>query len=312
MAHAFADFNRDGLLDLLVTGMHCPTALRLEHLGAARPGYDDYARFRGAMTAGNRLWIAQPTAGFASDPLNVSLSNSGWSWGCTAPDVDNDGWPDVYVANGHETRQSVRDYEPEFWLHDIYVGRSDEDLMRTAYFGAKIARTRGRGWSYGGYEMNRLFLNRSGAEFIEIGHLFGVGEQRDCRAAVADDLDGDGRVDLLVTSFEVWPKVKQTIRAYRNQLHPSGNWIGFRLQPRPGQPWPVGTRVTIQTANQRSVRQVVTGDSHRAQHSLTVHFGLGRADHVERVTITWPDRRVVELKQPEINRYHGVSAVGAE
>jgi len=37
-------------------------------------------------------------------------------------DFDNDGFPDVYIANGLQSKQSVCDYEPEFWLHDIFVG----------------------------------------------------------------------------------------------------------------------------------------------------------------------------------------------
>ena len=123
MSHSFADFNRDGLLDFVVTGMQCPTALRLDHLGLTRPGHEDYDRFRRVMTAGNRLWFAKPEGGFESRPLGLSAANSGWSWGCATADIDNDGWPDLYITNGHETRQSARDYEPEFWLHDIYVGR---------------------------------------------------------------------------------------------------------------------------------------------------------------------------------------------
>lgn len=307
MAHSFADFNRDGRLDLLVTGMHCPTALRLDHLALTRPGYEDYAQFRPVMTAGNRLWMGKPGAGFEPTPLNASVANSGWSWGCATLDFDNDGWPDLHVTNGHETRQSTRDYEPEFWLHDIYVGNSDEDLLRTAYFGAKIARTRGRGWSYGGYEMNRLYLNRQGAEFVEVGHLFGVGQQVDSRATVADDLDGDGRMDLLVTSFEVWPKVQQTLRVFRNNLDTDHNWIGFLFRRGPAEPSPVGATITIHTPDGQAVRQVVTGDSHRAQHAATVHFGLGEGGSVRRATITWPQRaEPLEIVTPAINRYHAI------
>ncbi len=304
MGHVFADFNRDGRLDFFVTGMHCPTALRLDQLGLSRPESEDYSRFRPLMAAGNRLWVARPKGGLEESSMSGSIAHSGWSWGSTAFDCDNDGWPDVYIANGHETRRSVRDYEPEFWLHDIYVGDSDEDLVKTAYFGAKIARTRGRGWSYGGYEMNRLYLNFGGAEFIEVGHLLGIGLPIDCRATLSEDLDGDGRMDLLVTSFEVWPETRQTLRVFRNDLDCNGHWIGFRFPTSPSNPSSIGASVQLRTTRHRAIAQIVTGASHRSQSSSTVHFGLGPLEEVEEARITWPTHDPVTLRSPAVNRYH--------
>jgi hypothetical protein len=304
MAHAFADFDRDGRLDFFVTGMACPTAQRLDHLGLSRSERPDYDTMRTRMTAGNLLGLASPSGGFRRGPLNDSVARSGWSWGCSAADFDNDGFPDLYVANGHESRQSVRDYETEFWLHDIYVGRSQDDLTVGAYFGVKFGRTRGQGWSYGGYEKNRLYLNEGGARFVEVGHLLGVALEEDSRNVVTDDLDGDGRPDLLVTTFEAWPKVRQTLRIFQNQLEPKGNWIGFRLREQPGCASPIGAALTLRAAGERFVRQLVTGDSHRAQHANTVLFGLGAISHVDEVEVRWPNGRVFRLREPAVGQYH--------
>jgi hypothetical protein len=310
MAHTFADFNRDGYVDLLVMGMHCPTALRLDYLKLARPGREDYAATRAAMTSGNRLLLGGPGGVFGSTASNGAIARSGWSWGCAAFDADNDGYPDVYIANGHETRASVREYEPEFWLHDIYVGDSRDDVVKTAYFGAKFARTRGRGHSYGGYEKNRLYLNQQGTSFFECGHLFGLALESDCRNVVAGDLDGDGRQDLCVTTFEVWPKQRQTLQVFRNTLARAGNWIGFRLRGAPGAS-PVGARVTVRHAQGQTTQQIVTGDSHRAQHAPTLHFGLGSVERVEEVRIRWPNGQDALLVRPPINRYHTLEPTAA-
>ena len=207
MAHALADFNGDGRLDLLMIGMNSPAADRLEHLRLARPGFEIHDAFRSRMTYGNRLLLAAPGGGFEPAPFNASIARSGWAWGCSAFDFDNDGFVDVYIANGHESGKSVRDYEPEFWMHDIYVGDSRESAIKYAYFGRKIQNTRGQGQSYGGYEKNRLYWNQQGASFVEIGHLMGVALEEASRNVVADDLEGDGRMDLLVTTFEAWPQV---------------------------------------------------------------------------------------------------------
>ncbi len=151
MAQAFADFNADGRLDLLMIGMPSATVDRLEHLGLWRPYSAEDRQMRSAMSYGNRLYLAKPAGGFEQTALSDSIARSGWSWGCAAFDFDNDGFPDVYIANGLESKQSVRDYESEFWLHDIFVGEDVDDLTATRYFMNKFSRTRGSGWSYGGY-----------------------------------------------------------------------------------------------------------------------------------------------------------------
>jgi hypothetical protein len=274
MSHAVADFDGDARLDLLVTGMHCPTALRLEALGLSRPERPDYAAMRGAMVRGNRLWRGAGAGRFVESAAQASIARSGWSWGCAAADFDNDGFPDVYITNGHETRQRTRDYDTEFWLHDIYVGDSRENPVVLAYFTSKLGRTRGHGMSYGGYEKNRLYLNLAGREFVEVGHLLGVAVEEDSRNLVVEDFDGDGRVDLIFTTFESWPRKQQTIQVWRNELAEVGNWVGLRLGSATVRAL-LGGRITLSAGGRSTPRLVLTGDSHRSQRSGGVHFGLG-------------------------------------
>jgi hypothetical protein len=384
MAHALADFNADGRLDFLMIGMNSPTVDRLEHLGLNRPHprYDPAMRRR--MTFGNRLYLARPGGGFEQTSLNDVLARTGWSWGCSAADFNNDGFPDVYIGNGYETKPLVRDFETEFWLHDLYLAESVDEVTATTYLDAQFSRTRGRGWSYGGYEKNRLFFNQQGASFVEAAHLLGVALEADSRNVVADDLDGDGRLDLLVMTSEVWPERRQTLRVYRNTLgeaagvtqpthdglsarssspSPSpagrggevdrlaeeaaalrrvrepahqtpfaagdgrgegergrsggssqndhvaadrGNWIGFRFREQAARKSPVGVRVTLHSGRHRAVRHLVTGDSFRAQHANTVHFGLGEGNRVDHVEIRWPDGPTLILREPGLNRYHPI------
>ncbi|PYL00501.1 MAG: hypothetical protein DME19_04875 [Verrucomicrobia bacterium] len=308
MGHALADFNADGRLDVLMIGMNSPTADRLEHLNLWRPDRAEDHAMRSRMTFGNRLYLARTNSGFEQTPLSESIARSGWSWGCSAFDFDNDGFPDVYIANGMQSKQSVRDYEPEFWLHDIYIDDSVDDATATAYFMGKFSRTRGTGWSYGGYEKNRLYLNQRGGSFIEVAHLLDVALEEDSRCVVSDDLDGDGQPDLLLTTFEVWPEEKQTLRIYKNTLANSGHWIGFRFREEGGGKSPMGARVTIHYGGRSAVREIVTGDSSRAQHANTAHFGLGQADKVDRAEIRWPDGRTVTLREPALDHYHAIRA----
>jgi enediyne biosynthesis protein E4 len=235
--------------------------------------------------------------------LNDSIRHSGWSWGCSALDFDNDGYPDVYVANGHETRESVKDYDCEFWLHDIYVGTSADSRLHDTYFRGKFARTRGQGQSYGGYEKNRLFWNQRGSGFLEIGYLMGVGVAQDSRNVAAEDLDGDGRVDLLLTTFEVWPNRTQTLQVFRNELPSVGHWTGFRARDQSGRCLPPGTRLTVRHPGGTSVREFVTGNSHRAQESGLIHFGLGTADHIDSLEVQYPNQPAISTVGPKADAY---------
>ena len=308
MGHVLADFTVSGRLGFLMVGMTSPAVDRLDHLGLVRPGAQGEPAMRSKMTFGNRLYVARSGSGFERTELGDSLARSGWSWGCAAFDADNDGFPDVYVAAGNETRQTVRDYEPEFWLHDQFVAAAVDESAATGYFAAKFDRTRGAGWSYGGHERNRLFVNRGGESFYEVGHLMGVALAADSRNVVAADLDGDGRVDLLVTTLEVWPQARQTLRVYRNLIDDGGHWIGFRFhETGPGKS-PVGARATILSAGRAAVRAIVTGDSHRSQSPNTLHFGLGAARRVERVEIRWPSGQSLELRDLDADRYYNVDA----
>lgn len=306
MGHAFADFNADGRLDLLMIGMDSPAVDRLEHLRLWRPGARADATFRSRLACGNKLLLARAGGGFEASALSASIAHSGWSWGCSAFDFDNDGFPDAYIANGQESRATVRDYENEFWLHDIYVAASTNDRATDLYFQSKFTRTRARGQSYGGYDVNRLYLNQGAVAFLEAGHLLGVALEQDCRNVVTDDLDGDGKMDLLVTTFEVWPEPKQTLRVYRNTLADSGNWIGFRFREEGSGKSPVGTGVTIHYGQHSATRQIVTGDSYRSQSANTLHFGLGQSVQVDYAEVTWPDGSKTRLDGPEANEYHRV------
>jgi hypothetical protein len=309
MAHALADFNDDGRLDLLMIGMPSPTVERLQHLDLWRNYSSEDPMRRPAMTLGNRLYLARSDGGFEQTALSDSIARSGWSWGCSAFDFDNDGYPDVYIGNGLQSNQSVRDYESEFWLHSLFIDEAVDDATAGNFLMQRYGLTRNNGWSYGGYEKNRLFWNRQGKSFIDVGHLGGVSLEQDTRNVVADDLDGDGRVDLLVTTFEIWPKPKQTLQIYRNQLVGDGHWIGFQLHEQGSGKSPVGAKVTLSYSEKKATRQILTGDSHRSQHANTVHFGLGEVTQVDRVDIRWNNGRSLVLRHPEINQYHKVTVV---
>jgi hypothetical protein len=307
MAHTFSDFNTDGKLDLLMIGMTSPTVDRLENFNLWRPGLTPDHSLRRRMAYGNRLFLSAPNTQFEQNELSHSISRAGWAWGCSSADFDNNGYPDVIIGNGLETRQFVQDYESEYWLHDAFIANSEPNPEAYLYFKEKFAQTRGKGQSYGGYESNRLFLNEEGKSFFDVGYLWGLGLQRDTRNVVTDDFNGDGRIDCLFTHFEAWPDESQVIRVYQNQLETASNWIGFRMATGPKDPSPIGVTVEIKAESLSQIDTIVSGDSYRSQHAQSIHFGLGDDRSVLSAIIKWPNGRQTHISRPEINKYHQVS-----
>ena len=305
MAHTFGDFDQNGKLDILIIGMNAPTANRLEHLGLSVPHRPDYATMRPAMTVGNRL-LFQNDQQFVETKTSLQVARTGWSWGVAPGDFDNDGDEDIYIVNGHITGASVRDYEKDFWLYDIYLGNSTENEDLSQFFERKQNANRDSGASFGGHELNRFFLNLGQEGFVEVAYLMGLSLGIDCRNLVCEDLDGDGRLEWLTSTFETWPEPKQALHLFPNFIETSGNWIGVHLKGAPGVSV-TGTTVQLNTASGRQTRYVVNGDSYRSQSANTAHFGIGSEQQVTTLSIHWPSGEHKVLSSPQINTYHKAS-----
>ncbi|MBL9175070.1 MAG: CRTAC1 family protein [Verrucomicrobiales bacterium] len=300
MSHCIADANGDGVPDLLMLGMGSTVAERLVMLGLERRVSGEQAGTVGAMIRGNRLYFGTRRAGAplrpAREPIGEGIRQTGWTWGAAWEDFDNDGWLDLAVANGHETRASTSDYERQFWLHDRFVAGSENNPAAEFYFRTAAGRRLAAAASYGGWQDNQLRLGSPAGESPDVAWLLGFAEPADSRNLVAADLDLDGRLDLVVTTQEGWPAPRQRLLVYRNQVD-AGDWAGILLDG-----MPTGTRVELDPGERAYSRWILTGDGFRSQGPAAVHFGLGHAP-VSRARIFRPGRKEVDLKSPLTGRW---------
>ncbi len=304
MGHTFGDFDEDGKLDFYVIGMSSTTARRLQEMGVGRSDLKKHTEMREAMGYGNRMFLRRDN-GFIKAPFNDQVARTGWSWGTSTFDFDNDGDKDIFVANGHYSGESTQDYCTTFWRHDIYEG-GGKDVARDILFQTESTDLREANISWNGYEHKVLYLKHNN-EYINIAYLMGVAFEYDARAVVTEDIDLDGRKDLLVVEHEALGlnKTQYRLHVYKNVFASAGNWVGVQLSDEKGRST-IGANVEITTAAGKQFTRLVTGDSFSSQHSSNVHFGLGSIDSVDAITVTWADGKQKTLHNPAAGHYHKI------
>jgi enediyne biosynthesis protein E4 len=309
MSLTVADFDRDGRLDMFVPGMSSTTSRRLERMGAFPEGFEEANRMRTIMGYGNRMYLAKPEGGFAEPSFKDAVARTGWSWGSTAFDFDNDGFEDIFVANGHVTGKSTSDYCTSFWSHDIYVLPGESQPVVQSYLNSDPKR---ENMSWDGYQVKSLLVNQSGKGFQDFSYMLDTGFDYDSRQAVSADLDQDGRVDLIITRMpEIGPKGTAedsrptSIVIYQNTLTEAAqrDWIGVSLTGTPNVS-PLGAVVELNTDKGIRRATVISGDSYRCQHPAQKHFGIESGNTVQSITVKWPDGSQTVLPKPALRQYH--------
>jgi len=187
-------------------------------------------------------------------------------WGTEFLDYDNDGWLDLIVANGH-----------------VYPA-VDQHQWGTSYAQQPL-----------------LFRNLRNGKFERVGAAPGsaLAAAWSGRGLACADLDGDGRVDVVINNADSRPAV------LRNVTAAPGHWLTLRLVGNPVSKSPrdaIGSIVYLTTGSTRQRRDVVSGGSFASQSDPSLHFGLGAATRVDQVEINWPDGRKELLNIPGIDR----------
>jgi hypothetical protein len=145
-----------------------------------------------------------------------------------------------------------------------------------------------------------LFLNRGNASFREGATLAGkeFSQPRVGRGLAVADFDGDGDVDLLMTTNN-GPAV-----LFRNDQTAGNRSIRFRLIGTASNRDAIGAVVRLFHAGTMQSRMVKGGSSYLSQSELPVTFGAGRRDTIDRVTIAWPNGRVEEFAKLATGRQY--------
>jgi hypothetical protein len=185
-------------------------------------------------------------------------------WGVVAADFDNDGWPDILMANGHLT--------PE-----IDTAKSD-----SSYRQRKL-----------------LYRNLRDGRFEDVTLASGVDAAglHSSRGAAAADLYNDGRISVVVNELHEKPSLLVPEAPAPN------HWIGVQLIGTQSNRDGIGARVEVEAGGLRQIDEIRSGGSYLSQNDLRLHFGLGSAARVSRITIRWPSGAVDQLSGIPADRH---------
>ena len=167
------------------------------------------------------------------------------------------------------------------------------------------------GKSLSGYERNRVYLNSGRGEFYEISSLTGGADSDgDGRAVVPCDVTGDGMEDLIIRQVGGGP-----LLVFENRF-PKTHWLQVSLRGVKNNRQGIGARVIAEVAGKKITRELFPHNTYVSQAPAHVHFGLGAAAKVDKLTVRWPNGEVQEFKDVAADRRlvisEGAAAVPAQ
>jgi len=321
LAAASADFNDDGWPDIYLANDYGPEELYLNEAGQrfrlttagleaeSKSGMsvslgDAFNRGRldvfvtniserGYLFQNNNLRLNQMSErGRFNNVADAVVADAGWAWGAQFGDLNNDGSNDLFVTNGFISADSSRNY----WYAMSKIAGAHSSLFEDATSWPPFGNL-----SLSGYEPSRVYLNRGLAGWVDVAERVGARDRYDGRAVALADLSNRGALDVIVANQN------QPAILYRTYPDSSNNWIAFTLVATKSNRSAIGAEVIIETPGVKQRRVVDGGMGFASQNDRRPHFGVGRADWVERVVIRWPSGDQQVLHNLAVNQFHVVT-----
>jgi hypothetical protein len=258
MGASIGDYNRDGLLDIAKTNFAGDTDSLYQNLG---DGSFDDRTYQAGLGINTRLM----------------------GWGVSFMDIDNDGWLDILVANGH--------VYPEV----------DGTQVDAAYA-----------------ERKYLYRNLRNGQFEDVSLIAGSGitAAAPARGFAVGDYDNDGNLDAIVNCVNAGPQLLHCESTLKR------NWVKIRTVGTRSNRTGIGARIKVVAQTNTpavgakagsplvQIDEVRSSNGYYSASDLRIHFGLGDAKKVDLVEIRWPSGAVDILKDLNVNCLHVIQEGG--
>ncbi|WP_439585745.1 CRTAC1 family protein [Dyadobacter bucti] len=283
-----ADINNDALPDIVVVDMLPPDNYRQKMM---LPG-SNYNRFQMQTALGyqpqfmrNTLQLncssAQSGVVFSEIGQLAGIEKTDWSWAPLLADLDNDGWKDLYITNGY--RRDVTNLDFMAYSQSISVFGSPQAQFRQA---SKEL--------YALDEVNvpkYTYRNRGGnpetaLTFEDVSEAWGLDQTGFTSGAAYVDLDNDGDLDLVTNNID---SESYVLENQLNQRTNPPNWLRLRIEPAPGLPVVIGTKVWLYADSQQQMLELGPVRGFLSTVENVLHFGLGARSSYDSLVIRYPN-----------------------
>lgn len=278
MGADMADINNDARPDIFVTDMLPERDYRIK----TTTSFDSPDRFRYTSSAGyynqftrNMLHLNNGDGTYSEIACLGGVEATDWSWGALMFDMDNDGWRDIYVANGIAQDLTNQDYlmfasDPVVQQEIVAGGNVDFKRLIDSIPSEKIP--------------NYAFHNNRNLTFTNMADAWGMAQPGFSNGAAYGDLDNDGDLDLVVNNAQMEAFV------YRNESDKvlKNNYLQFELKGEGLNTAAFGAKIFLRAGGQTFYQEQMPMRGFQSSMDPRPEFGLGDIKQVDTVLVVWP------------------------
>ena len=284
MGNDVADFNNDGLVDIIELDMRPADNYRQKLIIPAarydrfqlmlRMGYDpQYTRNTLQLNRGNGP-DGYPT--FSEIGFLAGVSSTDWSWSALLADYDNDGDRDLFVTNGFLRDLGDLDYINYQSTYNNPMGSAQAKKSKKLEAIQQLNSVPLRDY---------LFENTTNLTFVDRSADWGINKPGFSNGAVYADLDNDGDLELVINN------INETAHVYENRTNQSTkhHFLRAKLIGPEANPNGIGTTLRLYHAGQQQFYEHYLNRGYESSVDPVAHFGLGKTTMVDSLEVQWPD-----------------------